>query len=166
MINDSIIIYVLQISASSNQFHKYYQYGEFQDCEAYQQDLKNCFLWKTRKSMDAMVLWFLLILCIRTPHSLSLSQWRGEGGGCPRCHFVWRVALSVGAVLWDSNTSWGFEKCCQNAGNAISDTQILNNFGGGGHTPGPPRLTRLTAGTYTRLGEGGILRTPPKWNFC
>ena len=73
MINDSIIKYVLQISASSNQFHKYYQYGEFQDCEAYQQDLKNCFLWKTRKSMDAMVLWFLLILCIRTPHSLSLS---------------------------------------------------------------------------------------------
>ena len=43
------------ISASSNQFHKYYQYGEFENCEVYQQDLKNCLLWKTRKSVDALV---------------------------------------------------------------------------------------------------------------
>ncbi|CAB4041679.1 Hypothetical predicted protein [Paramuricea clavata] len=40
--------------ASSNQFHKYYQYGEFEDCDIHQKDLKNCFLWKTRKSIDAL----------------------------------------------------------------------------------------------------------------
>ncbi|XP_046840824.1 UPF0545 protein C22orf39 homolog [Xenia sp. Carnegie-2017] len=40
--------------ASSNQFRKYYQYGKFEDCKVYQKDLKNCFLWKTRKSVDAL----------------------------------------------------------------------------------------------------------------
>lgn len=43
------------VSASSNQFHKYYQYGEFENCDIHQKDLKNCFLWKTRKSFDALV---------------------------------------------------------------------------------------------------------------
>ncbi|XP_028400323.1 UPF0545 protein C22orf39 homolog [Dendronephthya gigantea] len=40
--------------ASTNQFHKYYQYGEFENCDVYQEDLKNCFRWKTRKSFDAL----------------------------------------------------------------------------------------------------------------
>ena len=52
------------------------------------------------------------------------------------------------------------QKCCRNAGNAISDTQISNISGG--HVPHSPYIDAPYGGyVYTPLGEGGILRTRP-----
>ena len=43
------------------------------------------------------------------------------------------------------------QKCCQNAGNAISETQI-SKFFEGGNAPGPPSWTRRKARTCTPPG--------------
>ena len=97
----------------------------------------------------------------------------GEGGGCPRRHFLWRMALSVGAALWVSNTSCiirililipeCFRKLSEVLKSAVRMQEMpfqrpkFQNISGGHAPRHPPRLTPLTAGTYMVFWD--ILRT-------
>ncbi|XP_003385190.1 PREDICTED: UPF0545 protein C22orf39 homolog [Amphimedon queenslandica] len=42
-----------QCLSSFHQFHKYYIYGQFDDCAIEKQRVKDCFKWRTSKSMEA-----------------------------------------------------------------------------------------------------------------
>lgn len=50
-----LIFFSHKLIASFHQFHKYYIYGHFDDCAIEKQRVKDCFKWRTSKSMEAKV---------------------------------------------------------------------------------------------------------------
>ena len=65
----------------------------------------------------------------------------GERGSCPRWHFFggWHIWSFVRNVLLQIRFKCldFAQKCCENVGNGISETQISKMFRGG-HDPGTP----------------------------